>query len=146
MMGPASEEPELGRRPPLVPSTRAPRPGPTILIVEDEEVIREMLGHVLRDEGYRVLCAGQGEEALDLLRREAVDLLLLDLMLPGLDGYGVLEAIGKSSSMGAIPVIVVSAVNVRRERLRGTNVVRVLRKPVGLEAFLQVISEVLKRR
>jgi CheY-like chemotaxis protein len=140
------DDAELERRPALVPSRPAARTPVTILIVEDEVVIREMLGQVLEDEGYRVLYAAQGETALDILRRESVNLLLLDMMLPGLDGYGVLDAIGRSSSMGSIPVIVASAINVRRDRLRGSNVVRVLRKPLALEAFLQAILEVLRRK
>lgn len=140
------DDADLERRPALVPSRQPAKPPATILIVEDEEVIREMLGQVLVDEGYRVLTASQGEIALDILRREAVDLLLLDIMLPGIDGFGVLEALGRSSSMGSIPVIVASAVPIRRDRLRGSNIVRILRKPLALEAFLQAVVDVLQRK
>lgn len=122
-----------------------PRGKATVLIVEDELAIREMLGQVLADEGYRLLTAADGDAALDVLRRERVDVVLLDLMLPGLDGYGVLDALAKSTSLGATPIVVLTAGEVRRERLRGTPVARVLKKPVALEALLQVIEGLLAK-
>ncbi len=64
----------------------------TILIIEDEQDIRELLIYNLQKEGYAALSSGDGQEGLDLARSELPDLILLDLMLPGLDGFSVCRA------------------------------------------------------
>ncbi|MDP9469617.1 MAG: response regulator [Chloroflexota bacterium] len=57
-----------------------------VLVVDDEPVIRDLVADVLRDEGYAVVTAADGREGLDLLARERPDLVLMDVMMPGLDG------------------------------------------------------------
>ncbi len=64
-----------------------------ILIVDDEEVLRDVLEVVLRREGFDVVMAASGEEALNLLDGEEVDLVILDIMLPGISGIDTLRAI-----------------------------------------------------
>jgi DNA-binding NtrC family response regulator len=78
-----------------------------ILIVDDEEVLRDVLDAVLRREGFDVLSAASGEEALSLLDTEEVDLVILDVMLPGISGIDTLRAIRISNP--ALPVIVITA-------------------------------------
>jgi two-component system response regulator PilR (NtrC family) len=78
-----------------------------ILIVDDEEVLRDVLDAVLRREGFDVLCAATGEEALNCLEGEEVDLVILDVMLPGISGIDTLRAIRISNP--ALPVIVITA-------------------------------------
>jgi len=80
-----------------------------ILIVEDEEDILELVGYNLRLERYRVSCAVSGEEALSKTRDESPDLILLDLMLPGLDGLDVCKELKKSPSTNHIPIVMVTA-------------------------------------
>jgi len=63
----------------------------TILIVDDESQIRSSLQGVLEDEGYKALLAGSGEECMDTLRHKSVDVVLLDIWLPGVDGLATLE-------------------------------------------------------
>jgi len=70
----------------------------TILIVDDERNQREILGSILQSEGYRTLLAGSGPEALDILERDQVDLVLTDLVMPGMSGEGLIDAI-----LGRIP-------------------------------------------
>ncbi|MEO8035941.1 MAG: response regulator, partial [Acidobacteriota bacterium] len=78
-----------------------------ILIVDDEEVLRDVLEVVLRREGFDVVLASSGEEALNLLDREEVDLIILDIMLPGISGIDTLRSIRISNPN--LPVIVITA-------------------------------------
>jgi DNA-binding response OmpR family regulator len=82
------------------------RDRPLILAVDDDPKIRELLRLYLEKEGFEVACAGRGDDALAAFRRCPPDLILLDLMLPGLDGYEVLKAVRRVS---AIPVIMLTA-------------------------------------
>ena len=80
--------------------------GPTILVVEDEETLAESLRYNLTREGYEVMVADDGRTALDAFRAKAADLVVLDLMLPGLGGLDVLRRLRAAS---AVPVVVVTA-------------------------------------
>jgi CheY-like chemotaxis protein len=90
-----------------------PRGGPgrgrCVLLVEDEDQLRRVMKDLLEREGYKVAEARDGAQALDEVDRSAPDLIMLDLNLPGLDGYGVLERLRSRSSTSAIPVIVLTA-------------------------------------
>jgi two-component system OmpR family response regulator len=65
----------------------------TVLVADDESHIRDVVQYALEREGYRVLCAGDGRAALELLKREAVDLVVLDILMPELDGLSVCRRI-----------------------------------------------------
>src|SRR5512141_2668367 len=78
-----------------------------ILIVDDEEVLRDVLNVVLRREGFDVLSAASGEEALNVLDSEEVDLVILDIMLPGISGIDTLRAVRIANPL--LPVIVITA-------------------------------------
>ncbi|HEY2829346.1 MAG TPA: sigma-54 dependent transcriptional regulator [Thermoanaerobaculia bacterium] len=78
-----------------------------VMIVDDEEVLRDVLEVVLRREGFEVVLAASGEEALNLLDGEEVDLIILDVMLPGISGIDTLRAIRISNP--ALPVVVITA-------------------------------------
>jgi DNA-binding response OmpR family regulator len=80
----------------------------TVLIVEDDEMIREMIDITLSQAGYRVTTAGSGESALDLLKRVKVDLVLLDVHMPRMSGLDVLMAMAKSGR-NTPPVLMVTA-------------------------------------
>lgn len=81
-----------------------------ILIVDDNETNRDMLGRHLKRLGYRSSDAANGQEALDMLEHKYYDLVLLDIMMPGMNGYQVLEVIKSEEKLRHIPVIVVSAI------------------------------------
>jgi DNA-binding response OmpR family regulator len=85
------------------------RPTSTILTIEDEADIREVIRYNLEKEGYRVLTAGDGEEGLEMVRTENPDLVLLDLLLPGMDGVEVCRHLRYDPSTRNIPVIMVTA-------------------------------------
>lgn len=80
----------------------------TILIVEDERHLQTILSDLLKDEGYNVLSAYDGEEALNILSKQSPDLVLLDLILPKKDGFEVLKAMKEDSKIKGIPVIVLT--------------------------------------
>jgi two-component system alkaline phosphatase synthesis response regulator PhoP len=80
-----------------------------ILVVDDEEDILELVRYNLSKEGYQVRCVGSGEEALQVARDDRPDLIVLDLMLPGIDGLDVCKALKSDSRTSGIPVIMVTA-------------------------------------
>ncbi|MGH2868120.1 MAG: adenylate/guanylate cyclase domain-containing protein [Solirubrobacteraceae bacterium] len=91
-------------------SGSAPTAG-TILIADDNRVNRLLLGRGLEHDGHTVVFAEHGEEALGLLRSQHFDLMLLDVLMPELDGYGVLEELHGDSHLRDIPVIVTSSLD-----------------------------------
>ena len=90
-----------------------------ILVVDDEDRNRRLLHALLEPEGYAVTCAASGSDALAHVRACAPDLVLLDLMMPGMDGYEVAAALKADPATAAIPIIMVSAHDDRSARLRG---------------------------
>ena len=87
-----------------------------ILIVEDEESYREPLGYQLTREGYDVSAAATGEEGLELFTKGGIDLVLLDLMLPGLDGTALCRRIREQSR---VPIIMLTAREEETEKVKG---------------------------
>jgi two-component system phosphate regulon response regulator PhoB len=81
----------------------------TILVVDDEEDILELVRFTLSREGFTILCAASGEEAWDLLKTQRVHLLVLDLMLPGMDGLALARRIKSEPSTQAVPIVMLSA-------------------------------------
>src|SRR3954452_16445741 len=90
-----------------------------ILIVDDEPTIVELLEEHLRSEGYDTSHAYSGEEALQMLERDVPDLVLLDLMLPGMDGYEVCRLMQKDSRLNHIPVIMLTARSAVQNKVLG---------------------------
>lgn len=111
----------------------------TILVVDDDAEIRATLRAVLEQEGYDVLSAENGEQALVQVRRSHPDLMLLDLMMPVLSGWEVLEALEESGELGSIPIVVVSA-------MCAPGVRECLCKPVDLDELLAVVSRHCRHR
>jgi sigma-B regulation protein RsbU (phosphoserine phosphatase) len=80
-----------------------------LLVVDDNELNRDMLSRRLRKEGHRVDVAEDGKRALEMVRGEGFDLVLLDIMMPEMDGFQVLEALKGDSALNRIPVVMISA-------------------------------------
>ncbi|MDR2802924.1 MAG: response regulator transcription factor [Treponema sp.] len=80
-----------------------------ILIIEDDEEIQELLSLAMSGEGWRLIMAKTGEEGFAMLRREAAKCVILDIMLPGMDGFTVLKKLKASPELGHIPVIMTTA-------------------------------------
>jgi PAS domain S-box-containing protein len=91
----------------------------TILIVDDEATIRKTLGELLAAQGYRVALASSGEEALAKLADLAPDLILLDVIMPGMDGFEVCRRLRADPVLAEVPIIMVTAMDDRDSRLQG---------------------------
>lgn len=115
-----------------------------ILIVEDELSIQSILKELLTDAGYEVAAACDGEEGVRLFRQGGFDLVLLDIMLPGLDGYGVCRAI---RSMGDTPVIMLTALDEEEAQVRAFEMQAddYITKPFSLKLVLLRVEAVLRR-
>ena len=100
----------------------------TILIVEDEQDIRELLAYNLEKEGYATVQAADGKEGLDLARSRKPDLILLDLMLPKMDGLAVCRELERDSGTVRIPIIMLTA--------RGEDVDRILGFELGADDYV----------
>jgi DNA-binding response OmpR family regulator len=93
--------------------------GATILVVDDAPPNVKLLRLILKDAGYRVLEASSGPEALETLRREKPDAMVLDVRMPGMTGYEVCREIRHDPEFAALPVIMVTALSLPEERIRG---------------------------
>ena len=115
-----------------------------ILIVEDEPDIQDMLVAYLQNAGYETAIAGDGVEALSLFRKEQFDLILLDLMIPKIDGFGVCELIRKESD---VPIVMLTAMSGEEDQLKGfgMNIDDYVTKPFSIPVLLQKIRVVLRR-
>ncbi|MGO8822245.1 MAG: response regulator, partial [Desulfomonilaceae bacterium] len=80
-----------------------------ILVVDDEEDILELVKYNLTKENFQVMCATSGEEALQKLKKETFDIILLDLMLPGRDGLDTCRVLKKNPETSHIPVVMITA-------------------------------------
>jgi CheY-like chemotaxis protein len=108
--------------------TTASASGPRILVVDDEARNRQLVDVILAPEGYRLEAVASGAEALAAVAREAPDLILLDIMMPGMDGYRVLTALKGNEATKQIPVVLVSALDDANTQTHGKN--------LGADAFL----------
>ena len=79
-----------------------------ILLIEDEAALQKTIGEVLQKEGYNMLSAMDGEEGIKIAREKKPDLILLDLILPKKDGFGVLSSLKSNSETKSIPIIVLT--------------------------------------
>ena len=115
-----------------------------VLVVDDEPALREVMADALVGEGYVVTTAGNGAEALQGIKEEQPDLIVLDLMMPVLDGWAFIESVRASAST-EVPIVSISAVmsNVVAERLRRVGVRVCLTKPFDLAEFLESVAGVL---
>ena len=91
----------------------------TLLIVDDEPQVRKLLETLLQHEGYQTLTAGSGEEALQLVAQQPPDLILLDIMMPGMDGYEVASQLKGDEATAGIPIIMLSALSEPSARVNG---------------------------
>ena len=120
------------------------QPKATILVVDDEAAVRRVLVMRLQLSGYRVICAEDGEQALEMFHNESPDLVVLDVMLPKLDGFAVCRRLRAES---CVPIIFLSAVEAISERVAGLDLGAddYLPKPFSPKELEARISTILRR-
>jgi DNA-binding NarL/FixJ family response regulator len=119
-----------------------------ILLIEDHPQMRENLQLMLEMEGFTVLTAGDGRRGLDLARRQPPDLILCDVMMPELDGFGVLQELRADPATTTIPFLFLTAKGERVDQRTGMNLGAddYLVKPVGKQDVLAAITARLQRQ
>jgi DNA-binding response OmpR family regulator len=114
-----------------------------ILLVEDEPDIADLLVHVLEDAGYHVRHAPDGQEAIALLGRFSVDLVVSDALMPRMDGLEMLARMRRSSALREIPVLIVSALDEEDLRCRSSSVFSYLQKPFKVRQLLDQVRALM---
>ena len=120
--------------------------GRRILVTEDSPTILEILKSVLTEEGYEVIAAADGQQALDLARTEKPDLIILNLMLPKIDGYKVCRMLKFDERFKNIPIIMLTARAKESDEQLGREVGAdaYIRKPFQPEVMIDEIKKLLK--
>jgi two-component system, OmpR family, alkaline phosphatase synthesis response regulator PhoP len=120
---------------------------PTILVVEDEPDIAELIAYNLRREGYAAVVAGTGEAALDSALRSPPDLVILDLMLPGLGGLDVCRRLKRDSATSGVPVVMVTARSQESDVVAGLEIGAddYVTKPFSPRVLVARVRSVLRR-
>ena len=110
---------------------------PRVLVVDDESDFIQLLKYNLEHQGFDILTATNGVEALNIARRELPDVVLIDLMLPDLDGFSVCEILRSQPSTSTVPIIIVSALDGEYVRSRGirAGVSCSFKKPVDMKVL-----------
>ncbi len=119
---------------------------PTILIVDDQPINVQLLKRKLEREGMRVMAAYSGIEAMDMVRKDKPDLILLDVMMPDMDGIEVCQRLQASDDTRSIPVIFVTARTSKEGKIEGLNVgaVDYITKPIDLDETLARVQTQLR--
>jgi len=129
------------------PVEAATTPKPAVLVVEDEQNIRELVCLHLGLENYDCVQAGDGEQALKLARSRSFDLVILDVMLPGLDGVTVCRAIRRDSANPDVPVLMLTARREESDKVVGleSGADDYLTKPFGVRELVARVRALLRR-
>lgn len=118
-----------------------------ILVIEDDRFLRKLLLERLEEEGYTLDGAVDGEEGLKKAKEEKFDLILLDLILPGMDGFEVLSQIKKEEGLKEIPVLILSNLGQKEEIERGLKlgaVDYIIKAHFTLDEIIEKIKKILK--
>jgi CheY-like chemotaxis protein len=143
-----STRPTIGSRHPAgrLPDAAKPAPaaachGQRILLVDDDPIVRDSLQEVLLAEGYAVMPAGDGQQALELVSRSQVDLVLLDLNMPVRNGWDTFEQLAREHPL--LPVIIITARPYQVFTAASAGAGAMLEKPMEIPALLQVVQKLL---
>ncbi len=118
-----------------------------VLIIEDEVTLARNLAEKLRAEGYSVVEANDGEDGLQMVRSEIPDLIVLDIMLPGLDGFSLCRMVRNDANTSHIPIIMLTARGTEVDKIVGleSGADDYITKPFGLGEFLARVRAVMRR-
>lgn len=115
----------------------------TILVVDDEQMLREAVADALRDEGYVALEGADGREAVEIFARERPDLVLMDVMMPTLDGRDALRLMRSAQVVALVPVVMMSAAV--PPAMLDPAIAGFLAKPFDLDQLLALVAELIGR-
>lgn len=119
-----------------------------ILVVDDEKDILELVDYNLTKNGYRVKTTGTGEEALELIKENEYDLIILDLMLPGIDGLDLCKIIKADRKKSSIPIVMVTAKSEEADKVAGLEIGadHYVTKPFSPRELMAIVKATLRRR
>jgi diguanylate cyclase len=112
-----------------------------ILVVDDDPFIRSLLSAWLQEAGYETVTASDGQQALEQVVREKPDILLLDLMMPKLDGYSVVKWLRRHEETSGLPIIILSADVRAHHKLSGVRIDDLISKPFDLDEVLLRVTK-----
>ncbi len=123
-------------------------PGKRVLAIDDDPSLRKLLAGILSTAGFRVEVAGDGEEGLAKIRREAPDLVICDVQMPGMDGFEVLDTLRATAATAGLPCVLVTGRSDSESLRRGMQVGAddFISKPVRSHDLIESVSAVLERR
>jgi CheY-like chemotaxis protein len=120
-------------------------PHPYVLVVDDDPAIRGLVGDALREEGYSVDLAAHGREALEAMRARRPQTVVLDLMMPVMDGFTFIEHCHKERLCVDVPIVVISAVQDALKRITEIPVHACMAKPFDLDDLVRVVGQYAQR-
>jgi two-component system OmpR family response regulator len=115
-------------------------PYPYVLVVDDDPAIRGLMADALRGEGYDVDMAAHGAEALDAMRERCPATVLLDLMMPIMDGFEFIRACQQEQLCRGVPIVVISAVQDALNRVNELPITACLAKPFDLDELVKIVG------
>jgi len=118
--------------------------GDTVLVVDDEEYVRELLKTFLTEMGYQVIAASHGEEALDLAKKESPNVIILDVKMPGIDGIETCRRLKSDGGTRVIPVIVATALRETLPEVLDAGATDFVTKPFHLTELLTRIRSIIR--
>ncbi len=119
----------------------SPVPATRVLVIDDEPTIRELIAEALREVGYEVRAAGNGVEGLQILHGWRADAVVLDLMMPRLDGFGFVELLRLNPRLASMPIVMVTAAYGAREAAERAGVQAVLTKPFEVDVLVDTVGQ-----
>jgi len=139
------DEEAVAEEPESPPPESAPASGPEpardlLLVIDDDQIVRDLVRRFSEREGYRVVTADSGEEGLRLAREIAPNIITLDVMMPGLDGWTVLKQLKADSALAKIPVVMLTILD-EKDRACQLGAAEYLVKPIDWEVFFDVLKK-----
>ena len=122
-----------------------PASEPYVLVVDDDPAIRGLVADALREEGYVVDLAAHGREALEAMRARRPATVVLDLMMPTMDGFTFMEACHHEQLCDNVPIVVISAVHDALQRIKDVPIHACIAKPFDLDELIRTITELAGR-
>jgi DNA-binding response OmpR family regulator len=118
-----------------------------ILIVDDEPDIRKLTGRMLKSAGYDVVEAASGEESLEVIERDKIDLVLLDVAMPGINGWMVCEKIKADERLKHVPVVMFTVFGSEEDVVQGEEcgADAYIKKPFDMKELLRIVDELLHK-